>query len=424
MRRDELKNAFTPVPQDFYETLVYAAHSVQEDRPMRKKTWVIVLALLLVLAGGTALAIANYYSVREFQAKGNPSQAFESHVIAVDKAYENDYIKMTVTDAVFDGQSFAMAMNLESKDPAKQVFLIGTLTAACDGRELAVTTTGGRGDPWGGMLYPAMGGKDLYDGMLGVEAIIEDAVDGPVTWTVKMTVMKPNWPLVENTVMLYGTENDPSPEAYTDMFKKAYDNQEIMVAHKESLAEYAMALPIPEGIGEDNWYQMYYGGMLAASGAFTDVDTIECTFIAPSVEDGQTGIGKGLSFPFDKYTVEFQGLDLTFLEAQYTFDMVFPEDYTEEQLNKICSEMVWDGTLYHSPQTASGGTLGAGGASTSEEVYKRDDGKWVIRCTGQFSPSPEGEKEVVFMSHELLDKRYVTVPEYAFTVPLTTEGAK
>lgn len=58
MKRNELEKAFTPIPEDCYRALMSAAHSVEEDRVMKKKIpMALVFAMVAVLIAGVALAV-------------------------------------------------------------------------------------------------------------------------------------------------------------------------------------------------------------------------------------------------------------------------------------------------------------------------------------------------------------------------------
>lgn len=62
MKRKDLQNAFAPIPQDCYDAMMAAAHSVEEEPVMKRKlslTLVLAIVLVLVLAG-VALAIAHF----------------------------------------------------------------------------------------------------------------------------------------------------------------------------------------------------------------------------------------------------------------------------------------------------------------------------------------------------------------------------
>ena len=61
MKRNDLKNAFGPIPDDCYHALMNAARGVKEEPVVKKKiSFVLVTVLVLVLAAGVALALTTW----------------------------------------------------------------------------------------------------------------------------------------------------------------------------------------------------------------------------------------------------------------------------------------------------------------------------------------------------------------------------
>ena len=61
MRRTDLKNAFGPIPEDCYRALMSAAHSVQEEKIVKRKVSVaLAMTLALVLIVGAAFALVTW----------------------------------------------------------------------------------------------------------------------------------------------------------------------------------------------------------------------------------------------------------------------------------------------------------------------------------------------------------------------------
>ena len=60
MRRNELKNAFGPIPDDCYHALMTAAYGLKEETVVKRKiSFVLVMVLVLALAAGVALALTS-----------------------------------------------------------------------------------------------------------------------------------------------------------------------------------------------------------------------------------------------------------------------------------------------------------------------------------------------------------------------------
>jgi hypothetical protein len=63
MKRNELANAFSPIPEDCYRTLMTAAHNVKEETIVKKKlSAAVVLAVVVVLILGAAFAVISMQS--------------------------------------------------------------------------------------------------------------------------------------------------------------------------------------------------------------------------------------------------------------------------------------------------------------------------------------------------------------------------
>ena len=100
-----------PSPRDMI--LRKARNEKKEERKMKKIPLSILLAAILVLGttvGG--LALADYYSVRDYLANGAPSESFEAGIVEVNQTKTNDLISMTVGDAIFDGRTLAFTLEL------------------------------------------------------------------------------------------------------------------------------------------------------------------------------------------------------------------------------------------------------------------------------------------------------------------------
>ena len=281
MKQSDLKRVYSDIPQSFHDALLAAVHGVPEERTaVKRKTWVLVMAIIAVLIAGTALAIVNYYSVRQYEAGGSPSAAFEAHVVELNKTYENEYIKFTLTDAVFDGDILAMAMNIDAKSPDKHVYLCPKLTGVSNGCELDLDILGMRGDFASGFVFPSLA-EDHREGKYGFDvALYEDEAEGDVTWTLNIGVFAPNWP-IRNAPEFTGSggAEDPAYKAYEQSFRDAYERKEILVTWGDSPVEYAwLGQPLPEGMPEQAFADLRLDEKLVLSGAFTQVDTIEYSF--------------------------------------------------------------------------------------------------------------------------------------------------
>lgn len=418
MKQNDWKRVYTPVSQEFHEALLTAAQSVREEQPvMKKRIGILVVALVLALAAGTALAIVSHYSVRDYQAGGNPSAEFEEHIVELGKTYETDEITLTVGDAVFDGTGIAIAMDITSKNPDKPVYIYPKLTAWCGDRQLDLDIVGMRGDFMSGFLFPSLD-EDYREGKYGFDAVLyEDEADGPVTWNLTMQVLKPNWPVVRaQEIVTKGADGQTLPiEVQLKPFRDAYENHEIWITNGDSPVEYAAALPVPEGMTEEEWWRERLGAQLAQSGAFTLADTLECTFVAAVPESTKLAVGAGETFPFEEYTIEFIGMDVSFTRASYTFERVYPKGTTVAMPEQAYALMDQNETLLE----IAGHSIG--------KPETRVDGAIAVRYWGEVTI--QGDVPTIIRFVPLAqdeDGQVIDPPNYdeahAFTVQIDMEG--
>lgn len=412
MKESDLKRVYETIPEGFHDALHSAAQSIQEEKPMKKtSTFVLVMILVLAVACTTALAIANYYSVRQYQGGDQPSALFEKHIIALNHTYENDYITLTLGDAIFDGADIAMAMNITSKDEGKPVFLYPKLTAASGGRALDIDIEGMRGDFTSGFVFPNLAeGGDGLEGKYGFDAVLyQDRAEDDVRWTFAVKVLAPNWPIKNNDVALHGDDTDPSMEEYLAQFTDAYENQVILTTWGDSLVEYAEALPVPDTMTEEAFRALRLDEKLLASGAFTLVETVECVFDTVVPEEIYRGVGQGQTFPMDTYTVDFLGMDVSFMRVEYAFDLVYPAGTTQEMLDAGEQE-------HYELRDQNGHELVLGGG-TSHWVDEQEDGSCVIHWEGTMTYAAEMPTEIHFIPQIMVGDEMVPDESHAFMVP-------
>jgi hypothetical protein len=283
MKRMDWEKLYSPVPRDFHEALHSAVDKIRAEKPTgRKRLWILVAAIVLMLATGTTVAMMQYYSVRQYQAGGEPSAEFEARIVAIEGVFENEYLTVMVGDTVFDGTEMALALNLASKDVQKPVYLSPALKAVCQGRELELDEMGMRGDFMSGFLFPNLV-EDGLDGMYGFDVTLfeEEAPTAPVEWEFTLRVLAPNWPVKNSDEQLNGDGTDPTMEEYMQQFRDAYDRQEILATYGDSMVEYSLGVRPPEGMVEEEFQSLRLYQRLIESGAFTLVDTIQCSFTTP-----------------------------------------------------------------------------------------------------------------------------------------------
>ena len=137
MKLDDLKRAYPPLSADRRDAIVRAAHTVEEEQPVKKRMSMglaLAIALTLLMAG-TAVALVMGRSVREYL-----PPKFADRVIDIHDEYENQWFRVRINDAIFDGVRMTFALNMEGKaDRADEVFVWPVISAAtASGKQLKV----------------------------------------------------------------------------------------------------------------------------------------------------------------------------------------------------------------------------------------------------------------------------------------------
>lgn len=402
MKRNDLENAYAPVPEEFHNALLAAVREVKEERPMKKRHLSLLAALVIAaLLCGTAVAVVNYYSVRDYQADSRPSAAFEDHVIEIGKTYENAFIKVVFGDTVFDGKKMALAMNLYSKDESKPVFLVPELKAFCGGRQLDVLIQGMRGLDEAGFLFPGLSGEEVYlENAYGLDADLTDAdADSDITWVVTLRTLKPNWEIVDCAVQLHGDADDMPVDEYMQLFRDAYAKQKIMTVGGVSLGEYASV--VFHG-SEQAMYQA-----LIECGAFTLVDTIEQTFTTPMPV---IRTAKAQSFQFDDYSVTVEHLSASFMRAEFSLR----HDYKTTQTDPMSARK----QLHYEMRDQDGNIFNV----DNSDGWFAEDGL-VYHFTGEGSTEGQDISQITFIpfvwaTEDEINVKAVYDEFHAFTVTL------
>ncbi len=260
-------------------------HKAKGERIVKKKASVsLVFAIVLVCVSVTALALSGYFSVQDYFSRRTTPVELGELVVPIGKTFDNEYMRVTIGDAYFDSERFALTLNLESKDHQKPVYLYPKLRGYCGDRQLDIDVEGMRGDFMSGFLYPNLTQDDFWKGEYGFEGCLyEDEADGDVRWVFTMQVLAPNWPLIaiepsEDNQSLSEQERDARHDAYMQRYRDAYDSRQILVDDGEGLWGYTAMLPVPEGMTQEEWWRVPLGDQLLQSGAFSLVETIECTY--------------------------------------------------------------------------------------------------------------------------------------------------
>lgn len=260
---------------------------------MKKKVSVsLVFAILLICVSVTALALSGYFSMQEYFSRRTSPVDLKDKVVPIGKTFDNEYVRVTVGDAYFDNKRFALTLNIDSKDAEKPVYLYPKLRGYCGDRLLDIDVEGMRADFMSGFLYPNLVKGDIWEGELGFEGCLyEDKADGDVRWVFTIQVLSPNWPVkaqpdyVQPDMNRSEAEQEKQRLVREQAFRDAYNNRTILVDNGDSLFEFTSVLPTPLDMTQEEWWSVPLGDQLLQSGAFSLVETIECTYTTKPAED-------------------------------------------------------------------------------------------------------------------------------------------
>lgn len=319
-RNIDLRDAVPQTPEMCREAVLQAVSTYREERSMRRMYKVIlVAALVLALLCGTAFAIANLYSVREYVAQGKTSEAFENAVVPLEQSVTTNGLTFALGDAVFDGTNLAFTMNLSALEDAAPMYIYPSLSATAEGRPVDVEYLGFDMAYDIGFLVPSTDDRYPLPGYCGVEAELTDAdAAGDITWRYTLQVYKPLAPLVE--IRECG-EN----ESYEEWQKYLCDvkaDGKIAVSYGTGIGDYLDAVEPREG------EERTFGQRMVDSGMFELADTIVFEFTTPMPVERK--INSGDTFSFDGYTVAVKSIAESFMQVHYTLEVRFDEPQASE----------------------------------------------------------------------------------------------
>ncbi len=316
-RKIDLRDAIPDTPDMCRDAVLNAVHTYQEGRNVRKPYMTILAAALaMMLLCGTAFAIANYYSVRDYLANGNPSAAFEENIIPLEKSVTRHGLTVALGDAVFDGKRLAFTMDMSAAEDAELVYVFPRLQAFCGGKELHV-------DYWGTTVLGYDGGFVPHPdypldgvGPQAADAELEAAqVTGDVTWRFTLFLYKPTGEVV---VARDWDDQNESYEAWEDYLRELAKEGKIGCLYGASIFDWLHAV---SGSDLDSTFTQ----RMEATGLFELADTVVFEFTT-AVPDNALLISRA-SFPFDGYTVTVDYLAQSFMQLDYALTVRFDEPY-------------------------------------------------------------------------------------------------
>lgn len=342
--RDKMAGLYGGVPADTHAAFEHALthHREETAQPVRmpKVRVALLLTLLMALLATGAYAVYYYrYSVTDY--RGHSSQVFLDHVITLDETYKNDLFTMTVNDLVFDGETFAVTLNILRHSEDIVYYLHTVVTAVCDGKEYRLDPEGSRGPDFiAGGLWPDFG-RYYTDPLraeqegFGFEGVLWDwdmnppPAGEPIDWTITFKVFRPLWEIVADNE--YMARDEAAYEQQTQNMLEAWRNQQILIYNGDVNA-YIMTV--------NNALNLYDSIQpveeeLTAAGAFELADIITVCFTTSFDDDVVKEELTGQRYKIGEYTAVVDELNASFQRVHGQLHLDFGREMTREELEAV-----------------------------------------------------------------------------------------
>lgn len=365
MKLSDLKRAYPPVSEQGHTRFLRALDQLEEGEKMKKKMrWSLTMALVLVLMlAVTAAAVVAKYSVQKYI-----DPKFADQVTQIGEEYENEWMKLSINDAISDNMRMSFAMNMAHREGAAEVYVFPVITAESQGQALDVDIESGF-ELFDGVWLPEKVENPAGEGNYAADLFIMDDVlpapQGDITWMLTFHVLRPNWPIELDPYSLKGYyESDRiDHEAYEQTFRDAYRDKKILLTYGDATVEYSAYLPVPSGMDGDEFLRMRQWEKLVRSGAFDEVDSFSRSFTTKkarrleATEDEQSKIRN-----FSQYDLSVKRLSVTGMSMQAEFSIAVRDQDFPGEGKRIGFEAWADGKKLPSTSQSSGigedGTLG------------------------------------------------------------------
>ncbi|MBE5766749.1 MAG: DUF4179 domain-containing protein [Clostridiales bacterium] len=327
-----LRGAIPETPDMCRNAVLLAVSTYREERTM-KRTYKVVLiaAIICILMCGAAFAIAQYYSVRDHVAHGNPSTTFEAAIVPVEKTINSHGLSMTFGDAVCDGKNLVFTMDIVPDTEAEPIYVYPTLSAVCNGKTIDIYHSGFDFSYGRGAIIPSLNSDEpMVSSNRGFEVELPEPIEsGTIDWTYTLSLYKPTAKLV--AVDYAPVWDEETVSSWPEYYRTMQANGEIGVFAGNSIGDYLNAL-----IDEKNLTE---AEKAVKSGMFELVDTIEFDFTT-ELSDEQNLV-KETTHSFDGYTVAVKSITNSFMQVNYELEVVFDEAQPSEH-NLIQSYVLAD----------------------------------------------------------------------------------
>lgn len=340
----DLRAAIPDTPDFCREAVLQAVSTYREEEAMRKPyKMILATALALMLLCGTAFAIVNHYSVRDYVAAGKPSAAFEEAIVPLETTATACGLSFTLGDAVFDGKDLAFTMNMTAEEGASPLYVHPKLRGFCGERELDVDYSGFDMAYNFGFLLPSADPLYAMDADQGVAAsLYRDTAEGEVTWQYTLYLYRPLGELVGIS------DRQPAEESYDaweDRIRALHNEGKIVCRYGVGISDYLDAV-VTEYVPDRTFDER-----LMSTGMFELADTITFEFTTAVPE--KVSLTGPASFDFDGYTVTVKSISQSFMQVDYVLEVVYdepqPHEHYLEQFYALTdqngSELAWRDTL-------------------------------------------------------------------------------
>lgn len=286
----------------------------------RKIPFSIVLAAILILTSITAFAVANYYSVREHVAHGNPSAAFEEAIVPVEKQKSSNGLTITLGDAVCDGNNLIFTMDIEPDDDAEPLYVYPALSATCDNKPIEIYYDGFDFAYGAGAIIPSLNPNEpLVASDRAFEVELDEPLEaGSIDWTYTLSLYKPTGILVAIDPAL--PCDVESISNWGEYYRSLHANGEIGVLAGNSIGDYLRAITEESSLTEAEKAEQ--------SGLFELVDTVVFEFTT-EISNEENLVNETVH-TFDGYTVTVKSVTTSFMQVNYELEVVYDEPQPSE----------------------------------------------------------------------------------------------
>lgn len=393
-----------------------------------------VLAILILLMLTAVAYAVSTFSVRDL-AEFRNREVLEDHIVDIGQRFENDYFAMSVNDTTFDGLSYAVALNMESKKAGEFIFVHPKMTAESGGIAYDADVEGySKYNFMSGFLFPSpltptlISDHAAFDGtLIAMDEPYARTPSGPVDWTLTMDVYRVVYKPVLKEMFFTGEttleEQRKTEEEWRAMCQDAYKNGQIIfnTAGDSELFEYTYYIQPVTGLSEEEYYSYATGDELAAAGALEKVDTIVCQWRTNFGDEPSVASVIGQAIPCNGYQVVLDQFNVTYrqlnCDMHYEFDTALSGDELKNRLESLPTD--WDVRINGKANLSHVFSLSTG----LEYIGDNSDGSPhnVFRAVGTWLLDEEAETVSFIPCTEDSQNRITEwFPDDAFTVNVAT----